>query len=100
MLLCGSLPFDDDHSEREIARQTIHDLVPFKNTLWNQYSNESKLFINDTLKKDHFKRIKVENALVHPWIKRYYPRDVERRLVCESKDMFRYYTMSVEEEDI
>ena len=30
LLLCGYLPFDDKHSEREIARQTIQDPVPYE----------------------------------------------------------------------
>lgn len=100
LLLCGCLPFDDDHSEREIARQTIYDPVPFKISFWNQYSNEAKLFVLDTLNKDQLRRIKVENALVHPWIKKYYSLDVERRLACESKDKFKCNTMLVEEEDL
>ena len=52
LLLCGFLPFDDEHSEREIARQTIQDPVPFPNHIWNQLSLESKDFINDYYKKN------------------------------------------------
>ena len=50
LLLCGCLPFDDEHSEREIARQTIHDPVPYPNSIWKKISNEAKLFV-DSKKK-------------------------------------------------
>ena len=36
LLLCGYLPFDDKHSEREIARQTIQDPVPYDNKIWSK----------------------------------------------------------------
>jgi hypothetical protein len=40
------LPFDDENSEREIARQTIHDPVPYPNSLWKKLSIEAKLFVD------------------------------------------------------
>lgn len=45
LLLCGCLPFDDEHSEKEIARQTIHDPTPFPGCFWKKLSMESKLFV-------------------------------------------------------
>jgi len=45
LLLCGCLPFDDEKSEREIARQTIHDATPFPSSLWKKISSEAKLFV-------------------------------------------------------
>ena len=52
LLLCGFLPFDDEHSEREIARQTIQDPVPFPDDIWSKLSSESKEFIEGLLKKN------------------------------------------------
>ena len=46
LLLCGCLPFDDEHSEREIARQTIHDPVPFPISIWKRLSVEAKQFVD------------------------------------------------------
>lgn len=46
LLLCGCLPFDDEHSEREIARQTIHDPVPYPSMIWKKLSIEAKLFVD------------------------------------------------------
>jgi len=49
LILCGCLPFDDEHSEREIARQTIHDPVPYPNSIWKKISNEAKLFVDSKI---------------------------------------------------
>jgi serine/threonine protein kinase len=46
LLLCGCLPFDDEHSEREIARQTISDPVPYPSTIWKKLSAESRQFVD------------------------------------------------------
>jgi serine/threonine protein kinase len=51
LVLCGCLPFDDEHSEREIARQTIHDPVPYPSSIWKKLSSEAKLFVDS---KNHF----------------------------------------------
>ena len=56
LLLCGYLPFDDKHSEREIARQTIQDPVPFEDKIWNKYSPEAKTFVEGLLQKKPEKR--------------------------------------------
>jgi serine/threonine protein kinase len=45
LLLVGYLPFDDEKSEREIARQTIHDPVPFKSSVWKKNTPDSKTFV-------------------------------------------------------
>lgn len=71
MLLCGCLPFDDEHSEREIARQTIHDPTPFPSSLWKKLSPESKLFVDNLLNKDPKKRMTIKEVLEHPWIQKY-----------------------------
>ena len=55
LLLCGYLPFDDKHSEREIARQTIQDPVPFESKIWNKYSSEAKNFVEGLLQKNQKK---------------------------------------------
>ena len=70
LLLCGYLPFDDKHSEREIARQTIQDPVPFNDKIWKKYSPESKIFIKGLLQKKPEKRYTIKEVLEHPWIKK------------------------------
>ena len=80
LLLCGKLPFSDEHSEREVARQTIHEKLSFTQPIWEKKSKESKDFVNKLLNKDPLKRMSVKEALVHPWIKRYYPLIVKERL--------------------
>ena len=51
LLLCGFLPFDDENSEREIARQTIQDPVPYPPQVWSKLSPEAKSFVEGLLKK-------------------------------------------------
>ena len=70
LLLCGYLPFDDKHSEREIARQTIQDPVPFDEKIWSKYSPEARIFVNGLLQKKPQKRYTIKEVLEHPWIKK------------------------------
>ena len=73
------LPFDSDDN-KETARQTIYEPVPFTNRVWNYVSDEAKDLISSKLDcslkliyiglldKDRFKRIKLEEVLSHPWV--------------------------------
>ena len=70
LLLCGYLPFDDKHSEREIARQTIQDPVPYENKIWSKLSPEAKTFVDGLLQKKPEKRYSIKEVLEHPWIKK------------------------------
>lgn len=79
LLLCGCLPFDDEHSEKEIARQTIHDPVPYHPSLWKKLSKESRDFVNKLLQKDPDKRMTIKQILEHEWIKKYYTKVTEER---------------------
>ena len=88
LLLCGKLPFSDEYSEREIARQTIHEKLTFEQPKWEKLSKESKDFVSKLLIKDPKKRMKVKNALVHPWIKKYYPVIVEKRMKSINSNNF------------
>ena len=49
LLLCGCLPFDDENSEREIARQTIHDPVPYPSVVWKKISIEARSFVDSKI---------------------------------------------------
>ena len=46
LLVCGCLPFDHETSEREIARQTVHEPTPFPASLWKKLSTESRAFVD------------------------------------------------------
>ena len=70
LLLCGYLPFDDKHSEREIARQTIQDPVPYDDKIWSKISPEAKTFVDGLLQKKPEKRYSIKEVLEHPWIKK------------------------------
>ena len=62
LLLCGKLPFSDEYSEREIARQTIHEKLRFEQPKWEKVSKEAKDFVIKLLIKDPKKRMKAKNA--------------------------------------
>ena len=70
LLFCGYLPFDDKHSEKEIARQTIQDAVPYDKKIWSKYSPEAWIFVNGLLQKKPEKRYSIKEILEHPWIKK------------------------------
>ena len=94
LLLCGSLPFDDEHSEREIARQTIHDKVPFRDSIWKNLSPEAKDFVGDLLVKNPIHRLTITEALMHDWIKLYFKDDVEKRVKCQNENGFEFFNFT------
>ena len=53
------LPFDSDDN-RETARQTIYEPVPFTHPIWDFVSGEAKDLIRGLLEKDRTKRITLE----------------------------------------
>jgi len=46
LLLAGHLPYDHATSEREIARQTIYDPIPYTSSVWKKVSLEAKSLID------------------------------------------------------
>ena len=95
LLLCGYLPFDDKHSEREIARQTIQDPVPYEEKIWNKYSPEAKAFVDGLLQKKPEKRYTIKEILEHPWIKKM-DKVPEKRKDNKNRSQFGIYSSKVE----
>jgi serine/threonine protein kinase len=93
LLLCGFLPFDDEHSEREIARQTIQDPVPYPNNIWDKISIEAKEFVDSLLKKKPEERMSITQVLESKWIQKFC-KNSEIRLSQENKrgSLFQMYT--------
>ena len=91
LLLCGYLPFDDKHSEREIARQTIQDPVPFETKIWNKYTPEAKSFVEGLLQKKPEKRLSIKEVLEHPWIKKM-DKVPNKRKDTKTESKFGFYT--------
>ncbi len=79
LLLSGCLPFDDRYSEREIARKTIEEPVPFYPFIWNKLSKEAMKFVQDLLQKKPEKRLSIKELLKHEWLKKYFGSKVESR---------------------
>jgi serine/threonine protein kinase len=79
-LLCGFLPFDDRFSDREIARKTMHEPVPYPDEIFKYISNEAKDFIDKTLKKNPFERPNIENVLEHKWFSKCSKSPIIRQL--------------------
>ena len=95
LLLCGYMPFDDKHSEREIARQTIQDPVPYENKIWSKLTPEAKTFVDGLLQKKPEKRYSIKEVLEHPWIKKM-DKVPEKRSEAQnnSKSQFGAYTQA------
>ena len=93
LLLCGFLPFDDEHSEREIARQTIQDPVPFPNDIWDKLSNEAKEFVDGLLQKKPEDRMSITQVLESKWITKFC-KTSEMRMNQEKKrgSLFQLYS--------
>ena len=85
LLMCGFLPFDDEHSEREIARQTIQDPVPYPANVWKNLSPEAKEFVGSLLKKNPEDRIGIKEVLNSKWIRKYVDVPIERNINEQDK---------------
>lgn len=100
MLLCGCLPFDDENSEKEIARQTIYDPVPYHTSLWKNLSSEAKSFVDKLLQKDPNKRMSIIECVDHPWIQKFNKSSIvdNRKASKDTKvSTFKLYSTTVED---
>ena len=68
LLVAGFLPFDDENSEKEIARQTVYDPTPFPKKIWDNISLEAKMFVDNLLDKNPEKRMNLQEVLQHKWL--------------------------------
>ena len=75
LLLAGFLPFDDENSEKEVARQTVYAPTPYPKKIWDKISGEAKMFVDNLLEKDPDKRMNLEEVLKHPWLKKFNKKD-------------------------
>lgn len=101
LLLAGSLPFDDEHSEREIARQTIHDAVPYNSSVWKKISPEAKSLVDNLLQKNPSKRMDIKQVLEHPWIQKFNKTslpELRRKSKDFNQSVFKIYTITDEKE--
>jgi serine/threonine protein kinase len=101
-MLCGSLPFDDEISEKEIARQTIHDPVPFYPNLWKKLSKEARDFVENLLDKDASKRMSIKECCDHPWIQKFHQSNIAdiRKANKDNKvSTFKMYSTTEENEE-
>ena len=57
------MPFDDKHSEREIAKKTINNPIPYDINIWGYYSPEAKIFVIGLLQKKPEKRYTIKEVL-------------------------------------
>ena len=70
--ISGSLSFSGK-DEHEIAKIVVYSKVNFdKKPIWKKISKETKDFITKLLEKDLKKRIRMKEALKHPWFKKFY----------------------------
>ena len=65
-LIAGSLPFDSDN-ERETKRMTMEEPLVFVEDVWKSVSKQCKDLLSKFLIKDQNQRIKLDDALKHPF---------------------------------
>ena len=94
ILLSGMLPFDAEDN-KETARMTIYEPVPFTHPIWDFVTAEAKDLIKGLLNKDRFKRISLENVLTHPWICKRNKVMMEQRKKSDDLSKFAYMTASM-----
>jgi len=95
LMLTASLPFDDENSEKEIARQTIYEPTPFPDNVWRKFTPEAKMFIDNLLQKDPAKRMIIKEVLEHKWlVNKTQSRVIEKRksMKNEGGSTFQIYT--------
>ena len=68
LLVAGFLPFDDENSEKEIARQTVYEPTPYPKKIWDKISNEAKMLVDNLLEKDPNKRMDLQEVLQSKWL--------------------------------
>lgn len=110
LLLSGSLPFDHQTSDKEIARQTIYDPVRFPFQIWRKNSLEARAFIEskypinkpyyfyylDLLQKDPARRMTITQVLEHSWFQKYNMNELRLKSKDFGGSTFKFYT-TVEE---
>ncbi len=69
-MLCWYLPFNDKHSEWEIAKQIIQDPVPYDDKIWSKKSPKVKTFVHGLFQKKPEKKYTIKEVSEHPWIKK------------------------------
>ena len=70
-LLHGRLPYADKlqgHSVREVWELILNSDIDLSDMTWNEFSSDSKDFINLLLQRDPAKRLSAVDALSHPWL--------------------------------
>ena len=110
LLVAGFLPFDDEKSESEIARQTVYKPTPYPKKIWNKISNEAKMFVDNLLSKDPDKRMNLQEVLQHKWLSKFSMNNVnennndvfEKRKSCDLSggDKFMAFTSTEKENKI
>ncbi len=88
LLISGSLPFDHPLNDKEIIRKTIYEQPNFRNGIWEKVNGDCINFISRLLEKNPKKRMTVNEALNHDWIKKF---DFDNEKKCNNfniKDNF------------
>jgi serine/threonine protein kinase len=49
LLMAGHLPYDHEYNDREIARQTVYDPIPYTSPIWKKISVEAITLIDSNI---------------------------------------------------
>ena len=82
LLVAGFLPFDDENSEKEIARQTVYEPTPFPSFVWKNISLEAKMFVDNLSDKNPDKRMNIQEVLQHKWLQKFSENEENKKDVC------------------
>jgi len=84
ILLCGYPPFckSEDEGEESLLRQIVQGRLHFHPQFWDSVSDEAEDFVRRLLVADPGLRMTVEEAQLHPWIRKMNTR--EPTLGCAS----------------
>ena len=101
LMLCGSLPFDSNDGDEEIARKTVSNPVNMCFGIWKTISKEAKDFIRNMLEKDMNKRITIKTALEDKWFTKYFGKELVnvRKSSMNTTSEFRVYTSTLGTKD-
>ena len=108
LLVAGFLPFDDENSEKEIARQTVYEPTPFPSFVWKNISLEAKMFVDNLLDKNPDKRMNIQEVLQHKWLQKFSENEENKKDVFarrKSEDLsggdkfVAFSTMNIDDKD-
>ena len=81
-LLCGYPPFNADN-DAQLYRKIQTCDYEFHEKYWDHLSTEAREFVSSLIEPETKRRLKPEEALKHPWLKKFAPSKPSDILILE-----------------